>query len=169
MHERIGGIAAAEPGARVVRVAPVPGGGLTSANASLDTGYGVVATAWTLDGEAFTLTVTVPANTRALVELPDGVRAEIGSGTRTFTATIPAAPVAEAAPWSLDTPMSRFVADDAARDALLAVCAEVGFFFANGWTPGGRWRADTTVRQVLLMLGPDGIARIERAIEALNG
>ena len=60
-------------------------------------------------------------------------------------------------PWSLDTPMSRFVDDDAARDALPSACAEVGFSFAEGWTPEGRWRADTTVRQPLSMLGPEGI------------
>ncbi|HWS57264.1 MAG TPA: family 78 glycoside hydrolase catalytic domain, partial [Actinotalea sp.] len=50
MHRSIGGIAPAEPGARVVDVAPVPGGGLTEVSASLDTGYGVVTVDWAVHG-----------------------------------------------------------------------------------------------------------------------
>ena len=169
MHRTIGGIAPAEPGARVVDVHPVPGGGLTDVSAALDTGYGVVAVAWTVRGEVFTLDVRVPANMRARVTLPDGARAEVGAGEHSFTAALPAPPAPPAEPWSLDTPMSRFIDDDAAREALLAACASVGFFFAHGWTPQGRWRSDTTVRGLLMLLSHEQIAELDRAVAALNG
>ncbi|NTW42409.1 MAG: alpha-L-rhamnosidase, partial [Cellulomonadaceae bacterium] len=168
MHRTIGGIAPAEPGSRVVSVAPVPGGGLSHASASLDTGYGVLAVAWTAHEEVFTLRVEVPANMRARVTLPSGETAEVGSGEHTFGCALPAAPITAHGPWSLDTPMARFVDDDAARDALVTACTELGGFFAHGWTPGGWWRSDTTARQATMMLTRAQIAGLERAVDALN-
>lgn len=54
------------------RVEPVPGGGLTWAEASLDSPYGRITSAWRIVDARFTLTVTVPPGTRAEVVLPDG-------------------------------------------------------------------------------------------------
>ncbi|RYV50787.1 alpha-L-rhamnosidase [Pengzhenrongella frigida] len=186
MHRAIGGIAPAEPGYATVAIAPVPGGGLTSAAASLDTGYGVVTVDWVVEGSAvegtgvegaavqgdgstFTLRASVPANTRALVTLPGADDAvEVGSGEHTWTCALPAPPAVDPAPWTLDTPLARFMDDDVARSALLAVLAEVGFFFAAGWTADGRWRSDTSLRQSLVMLSLDAIATIERTVAALG-
>jgi alpha-L-rhamnosidase len=67
-------------GYRRFAVKPRPGGGVTSAQADLDTPHGTARVAWRLAGDeaAFELTVTVPAGTEASVEMPDG---------RTFVAT----------------------------------------------------------------------------------
>jgi len=51
----------------------------------------------------------------------------------------------------------------------VAACAAIGYGFAEAWTPTGRWRSDTSVRQSLLLLPPDGVAQLEVAIAALNG
>ncbi len=51
-------------------IAPEPGGGLTHASASLDSPYGPASSAWRLDGDRFTLEITVPANTTAAVTVP---------------------------------------------------------------------------------------------------
>jgi alpha-L-rhamnosidase len=59
-----------EPAYKHVLIRPEPGGGLTHARAELLTMYGPVVSAWKLDGDTFTLDVTVPANTRATVTLP---------------------------------------------------------------------------------------------------
>ena len=68
------------PGYRHVRIAPLPGGKLTDVRASLRTVFGEVATAWTLVDSNFSLQVTVPANTTATVQLPDGSDAvEVGA------------------------------------------------------------------------------------------
>jgi alpha-L-rhamnosidase len=61
---------ASEPAYRHARIQPRPGGRFTSARASLRTMYGEVASAWTLKGDRFNLTVRVPPNTRATVRLP---------------------------------------------------------------------------------------------------
>jgi alpha-L-rhamnosidase len=59
-----------EPGYKHVLVQPQPGGGLTSAEARLQTLYGEVASGWSVaDGKA-TVSATVPPNTHGTVRLP---------------------------------------------------------------------------------------------------
>ena len=60
---------------------PRPGGGLTSAKASLKSMFGPIASSWTVNNGQFTLDVTVPPNTTAIVHLPDETKHEVGSGT----------------------------------------------------------------------------------------
>ena len=168
MHRRIGGIAPAEPGSRVVDVRPVPGGGLTSAGASFDTGYGVLEVAWRVEGSVFLLEVEVPANMRARVTLPDGTAVEARAGRHALSCVLEPPPEPAHRPWSLDESMARFVDDPRARAVLEATCAAIGFDFAEGWTSTGRWRSDSTVRQSLLLLPPEGVVQLEAAIAALN-
>ena len=49
---------------------PPPGGGLTHAEASLETPYGPVASAWKKSGDLLELNVTIPPNTTAPLSLP---------------------------------------------------------------------------------------------------
>lgn len=53
-------------------VAPVPGGGLTWARAHHDSPQGRIESAWSLVGDRFSVTVTVPAGSTAQLRLPDG-------------------------------------------------------------------------------------------------
>lgn len=103
LHRTVAGLAPAAPGYRKLRIAPRPGAGVHSAAATHETPYGSAAVAWTLDGTAFTLNVTVPPNTTAEVSFPDGTPlVEIGAGRHTFFRSIPA-PVAVEKPrafWS---------------------------------------------------------------------
>ena len=69
MYRTIGGIELDSPGAKKVRIAPHPGGGLTHARASLETPYGTLRSSWRLDDQRFVLDVTVPPNTTADVTL----------------------------------------------------------------------------------------------------
>jgi len=71
MYRTIGGIQVdpQAPGGKRVDIAPRPGGGLTHASASLETGYGKVASSWKLDDQRFVLAVSVPPNTMADVTL----------------------------------------------------------------------------------------------------
>jgi alpha-L-rhamnosidase len=71
MYRVIGGIDtdADSPGYKHIIVAPRPGGGLTSARTSLETGYGTLVVAWQLDSAGFALNLTVPPNTTATVTL----------------------------------------------------------------------------------------------------
>ena len=88
MYRTIGGISLDPhaPGAKHVRIAPHPGGGLTYARASLETLYGTLSSAWRQDGQRFVLNVTVPPNTTADVVLPGTtVPVTVGSGNYEFT------------------------------------------------------------------------------------
>jgi alpha-L-rhamnosidase len=87
MYRRIAGLEATSGGYRTFRVAPKPGGGLTSASGSVLTPYGRASTSWTLDGERFALRVEVPVSTTATVELPDGSHHLVESGSHAFTST----------------------------------------------------------------------------------
>ena len=71
MYRTIGGLDVdpAAPGYKHSLIAPRPGGGLTSARASIVTQYGTLASAWRLEDSVFTLDVTVPPNTSSAVTL----------------------------------------------------------------------------------------------------
>jgi len=76
----------AEPGYKHVLIQPQPGGGFTQARATLNTMYGEVGSAWSLDGGRFQLAVTVPPNTRATVRLPQAALAQVTEGGRALGA-----------------------------------------------------------------------------------
>ncbi|MGI9824444.1 family 78 glycoside hydrolase catalytic domain [Agromyces sp. Marseille-Q5079] len=85
LYQRIAGIEPTSGGYRTFRVAPLLGGGLTSAEGAVETPYGRASSSWTLDGDLFTLRVEVPVSTRCTVVLPDGTQAEVSSGSHEFT------------------------------------------------------------------------------------
>jgi alpha-L-rhamnosidase len=105
LYTTVAGIDLAAPGFKQIRIAPRPGGGLTQAKASYDSMNGRILSDWSLDGDALTLRVTIPPNTRATVYVPstapqdvraaDGTKPqrtqeaaavyELGSGTYEFT------------------------------------------------------------------------------------
>ncbi|MER6171861.1 family 78 glycoside hydrolase catalytic domain [Streptosporangium sp. NPDC001681] len=67
-----------------IRVAPRFLGDLKYVEASTQTVDGRVSVRWKRDSGRFTLHVTVPVGALATVELPSGIRHEIGSGSHTF-------------------------------------------------------------------------------------
>ena len=62
LHRTVGGLAPDAPGYRRLRIAPQPGGALTSATARHDTPYGLAESSWHLDGGHIHLQVVVPPN-----------------------------------------------------------------------------------------------------------
>lgn len=86
MFRTIAGLAPAEAGWKTIRVAPVPGGGLTEARASYTSPYGRVESEWRIDDGVFSLNLKVPPNSRAEVVLPggEGEAIKVGSGIHGF-------------------------------------------------------------------------------------
>jgi alpha-L-rhamnosidase len=79
-----------QPGYKHILIQPQPGGGLTSARATLRTPYGVASSAWKITAGKFTLAVTVPPNTIATVRLPGTKRVqEVGAGQHRFAIRVP--------------------------------------------------------------------------------
>ncbi len=72
MHRTIGGLTSLAPACRAVRVAPVPGAGLTSGSIRYDSPYGRIQVDWKLVDGRFELELTVPVGVTATVALPDG-------------------------------------------------------------------------------------------------
>ncbi|WTW98335.1 glycoside hydrolase family 78 protein [Streptomycetaceae bacterium NBC_01309] len=91
LHTRVAGIRPpADPdprtaGYRRFEIAPLPGSGLSFAEAELQSPYGVIASAWRIDEDGtFILDVTVPPNTEAEVRLPDGRTFHATPGSHTY-------------------------------------------------------------------------------------
>ena len=97
----LGGLAPAAPGYRVVRVAPLPGGGVTWAHVAQETPYGRVEVAWRLDDDAFRLDLVVPPGATAEVGLPgSGSVQHVGSGAHSFASPASQVPRdADTGPW----------------------------------------------------------------------
>ena len=73
-------IDANQPGYKNIIFKPQPGGGLTHAKATVETVYGKVASAWRIKDNEFIYTIEVPANTTALVILPQADEQSVRSG-----------------------------------------------------------------------------------------
>lgn len=77
MYRTVAGLQETSPGYKTMLIAPKPGGKLTDAGIVYTTLYGEVKSAWKIDGQTFTLTVQVPANTMATVVLPQAAGQKI--------------------------------------------------------------------------------------------
>jgi alpha-L-rhamnosidase len=93
MHRNIGGLTQLAPACRLVRVAPRPGGGITSAALTYDCPYGRIAVAWRIESDGvMTLDLALPVGVTASVELPDGdVLEGVGHGIHRYRAVVPRA------------------------------------------------------------------------------
>ncbi|HLO32055.1 MAG TPA: glycoside hydrolase family 78 protein [Anaerolineales bacterium] len=74
MYAVVGGIELdpEQPGYKNIIMRPRPGGGLTSAKATLRSMYGFIRSEWTLENTNFDWQITVPVNTTATVYMPAG-------------------------------------------------------------------------------------------------
>ena len=84
LHRVVAGLAPAEPGYRKILVRPRPGGGLTSAGATLRTPYGEAGVRWTRPADRLVVDVAVPIGSSAQVELPGTDAVDVGPGTHHF-------------------------------------------------------------------------------------
>jgi alpha-L-rhamnosidase len=78
-----------KPGYKHIIIRPTPGGGLTHARGKLRSMYGVIESAWHLEGSKFHLTVQIPPNTTATVHMPGAETIEIGAGHHEFHSNLP--------------------------------------------------------------------------------
>jgi alpha-L-rhamnosidase len=86
LQESVAGLKAVEPGYRKIRVEPLIGGGLTHAEASLETPLGFTKSAWRLDKESgmVKLEVVIPPCAIAEVVLAGRKVETVGSGNYVF-------------------------------------------------------------------------------------
>ena len=77
----------AQPGYKNIIVRPQPGGGFTYATATLMTPYGEAASGWKIDGDRLRITVRVPPNARATVNLPGAHLQDVREGSSPLAST----------------------------------------------------------------------------------
>ncbi|RXZ72530.1 glycoside hydrolase family 78 protein [Agromyces albus] len=115
LHRVVGGLERTEPGYRQMRIAPRPGGGLTSAEVVHETVHGRAEVRWRIeDGEAL-LEVTIPTGTTATVVLPlhpDGISEDIEAGRHSWRYAV-VAPGEADVEYTMDTPLRQLSADAA--------------------------------------------------------
>ena len=83
MYQKPGGLCIIEPGYKKSRIAPMPIPGITNVKASVNTVYGRLSCAWKLDNKLFSMDISVPCNTGAVVKLP-GRDEEFSAGSGTW-------------------------------------------------------------------------------------
>jgi alpha-L-rhamnosidase len=70
LHSTVGGISPAEPGWKIVRFEPIPGGTIRWAKVRFEGPYGPVSCEWKVDEGVFRMEATVPPNSIAEIKLP---------------------------------------------------------------------------------------------------
>jgi len=124
MHRTIGGLTPTEPGYHRMEIRPRPGGGLIHAHARHITPYGMVESKWKIEEGKFDLDVIIPANTSALVILPNDEQIEAGSGVWHWSVDYQDPDVR--GPYTIDDLVGDILVDDAARDAILNAFDRIG-------------------------------------------
>jgi alpha-L-rhamnosidase len=96
LYDTVAGIGwdGAAPGYKKLMIRPRPGGDIASVAATRQTMYGRVAANWTCRNGAFTLDVTIPANTAARVILPAADAAAVTEGGQRVAEVADIAPAA---------------------------------------------------------------------------
>jgi len=86
MYEDLAGIKCADDAVafKKIDMKPVIPEGLTHVNASFDSPYGTIRSAWSTESGEFRWNVSIPANTSATLHFPDGSVREVASGDHSF-------------------------------------------------------------------------------------
>lgn len=81
LYEKLAGIQNVEPGYKVLKIEPKFIKGITSVDATFESVYGTIRSAWCCQDGKITVDVTVPANTQAYIKLPEKEEVlQVGSG-----------------------------------------------------------------------------------------
>jgi alpha-L-rhamnosidase len=82
LYQKVAGIQLIEPGYKKIKIAPKFVKGITFAKATFDSMYGLIASSWVCENGRIIIDVTIPANTTAILELPEwNDTIEVGSGS----------------------------------------------------------------------------------------
>lgn len=82
LYEKAAGIRCEEPGYKKIRIQPMLTKGMTEADASFESVYGTIRSAWSCKNGKITVDVQIPANTTAVICLPEKEEEiSVGSGS----------------------------------------------------------------------------------------
>lgn len=161
MYEKLAGINPAKPGYKEIRIEPRFIKGITSVDASLDSPYGVIRSAWSCQDGKITVDVTIPANTTAEVYLPEKDGAvKVGSGSWHYE-------------YETETKLERDrFTMDTTLGALIEEPMAVSMF--NQYMPGMldgpmiQFAYGMTISELTAVMPPEGITLFQTVLDALN-
>ncbi|GAA4781117.1 alpha-L-rhamnosidase [Microbacterium gilvum] len=163
LYRVVAGIGPAEPGYRTIEIAPVPLPSFDHVSATHRTPYGDASVRWRREGDSVRISADVPANTTAVVRLPDGTAPfTIGSGAHEWTVDLVVGhPRVERL--SLKTGLADIMEDPGAYAAVLgALDAHVPRVGQALRTHHTRWRRGEPLEVSIFVMPP----RVRAAIDA---
>ena len=166
LHADVAGLSAAEPGYRVVRVAPRPLDRLSHARARHDTPYGPAESAWERIEGGLRVRAEIPPNTSGLIDLPDGRRLEVGAGVHEWIVaeTDAASPPVRV---TLESSMADLADDPAAHRAFFdALAARPNRFLAGAVSANALYTPGRGIRDALVFADDDTLAAVDAALAA---
>jgi len=123
MHRTIGGLSAIDAGYQRMRIAPQPGGDLTSASLRHLVPQGEVVVSWSVDSRVVSLDVSLPASTTAEVHLPlhpESLVETVDAGSHHWSYELPEVDTVSTS-FDFDTPLPVLASNPAVWRGILAV------------------------------------------------
>jgi alpha-L-rhamnosidase len=170
LHRVVAGLSPLAPGYRRIGIAPNPLPGLEWAGCEHETPYGRAAVRWQATDGAIRITATVPPNTHAQVNLPDGGEAfQVGSGTYEWIVKDPRS-TPPPRRLSLESPLSEIIDDTEAYEAIWRALHRRDPRRAHEFRYHTAWVAERALSDVLprTVTPPEMLADLEAALAELN-
>jgi alpha-L-rhamnosidase len=166
LHRIVGGLAPAAPGYRKLEIAPRPVPGLEAAATRHDTPYGRAEVAWRRVDGSLTVTATVPPNTTAAVQLPDGQQFEVASGSHTWTVSFDPEPAPQRLTTS--TSLAAVIDDPVAYRAVLDAFTRIDPAVARDFNRRTAWVEGQPLFGAFSLISPAVVDEVEGSLEQLN-
>ncbi|GHV81845.1 alpha-L-rhamnosidase [Spirochaetia bacterium] len=161
MYQKIGGLSIVEPGYKKSRIAPMPIKGITHASTSIKTVYGELSCRWQCKDNMFTVDITVPCNTSALVNLP-GKDEEITLGSGSYHYEYPTDLVLELDRYSMESTLGEIFDNPVAMGILKQYAPEIAD------NPMIRLALGQTIAQLVPQMPQGGAQLFEMVIQQCN-
>jgi alpha-L-rhamnosidase len=170
LHRSVAGLAPAEPGYRVIRIAPQVLDGFEYASARHETPYGLATSGWVRNGDAVTVAAIVPANATAEVILPGSTETiTVGSGDHEWVVSLPGSSPAEVAGQvSPASTLAEIVDDPEAYATVWQTLAASDEHAAAVFRRHTKWTTGRTLAEPMHQFPPRVQKAIAAALDELN-
>ena len=160
LYEKVAGIRSAEPGYKKIRIQPLLTKGMTEVSASYESIYGTIKSAWSCKDGKISVDVQIPANTTAVICLPEK-EGEISVGSGRYHYEYETDTCLEFDKYTMDSTLGELVAE------------ELGHQLFDQMAPGMlddpliKFAYDMTLSD-LLVQAPDAKPLYQAVIDTLN-
>lgn len=161
IYQKIGGITIVEPGYKKSRIAPLPVKGITSASTLIKTVYGELSCCWQCKNKVFTVDITVPCNTNAVINIP-GRDETLALGSGSYHYEYPTELVLEIDRYSMESTLGEIFDNPVAMEILNQHVPDI----ANN--PMIKFALSQTINQLTGMMPPGGAELFKIVIEECN-